>query len=94
MVSFIDENREAYGVEPICTVIPIAPSTYYEQKAREADPDRLPERVKRDAVLKEEIRRVWKGNFQVYGARKVWRLTNVNYFFSSTTIRFPVVLPC
>jgi transposase InsO family protein len=76
MVSFIDENREAYGVEPICTVIPIAPSTYYEQKAREADPDRLPERVKRDAVLKEEIRRVWKGNFQVYGARKVWRQLN------------------
>jgi len=76
MVSFIDENREAYGVEPICTVIPIAPSTYYEQKAREADPGRLPERVKRDAVLREEIRRVWKGNFQVYGARKVWRQLN------------------
>jgi len=76
MVFFIDENREAYGVEPICTVIPIAPSSYYEQKAREADPDRLPERVKRDAVLKEEIRRVWKGNFQVYGARKVWRQLN------------------
>ena len=76
MVSFIDENREAYGVEPICTVIPIAPSTYYEQKAREADPGRLPERVKRDTVLKEEIRRVWNGNFQVYGARKVWRQLN------------------
>jgi len=76
MVSFIDENREAYGVEPICAVIPIAPSTYYEQKARKADPDRLPERAKRDAHLREEIQRVWKGNFQVYGARKVWRQLN------------------
>jgi len=75
-VSFIDENRQAYGVEPICAVIPIAPSTYYEQKARQADPGRLPQRRKRDAVLREEIRRVWEGNFQVYGARKVWRQLN------------------
>jgi len=72
MVSFIDENREVYGVEPICTVLPIAPSTYYERKARQTDPGRLPQRTKRDAVLREEIRRVWAGNFQVYGARKVW----------------------
>lgn len=76
MNAYIDQHREAYGVEPICTVVPIAPSTYYEQKAREADPGRLPERVKRDAVLKEEIRRVWKGDFRVYGARKVWRQLN------------------
>jgi len=75
-VSFIDENREAYGVEPICAVIPIAPSSYYEQKARQADPGRLPQRTKRDAVLREEIRRVWEANFQVYGARKVWRQLN------------------
>ena len=76
MVSFIDKNRQAYGVEPICAVIPIAPSTYYEQKARQADPGRLPQRTKRDAVLREEIRRVWEANFQVYGARKVWRQLN------------------
>jgi putative transposase len=76
MVSFIDENREAYGVEPICTVLPIAPSTYYEQKAREADPGRLPLRTQRDAMLREKIRRVWEGNFRVYGARKVWRQLN------------------
>jgi putative transposase len=76
MASFIDENREAYGVEPMCAVISIAPSTYYEQKARQADPDRLPQRTKRDAVLREEIRRIWEGNFQVYGARKVWRQLN------------------
>ena len=73
MVSFIDEHRDDYGVEPICAQLPIAPSTYYEHKAREADPDRLPPRVRRDQVLSEEIQRVWDENFQVYGVRKVWR---------------------
>lgn len=76
MVSFIDKYREAYGVEPICKVLPIAPSTYYEQKARQADPDRLPLRTKRDALLRSHIQRVWKANFQVYGVRKVWRQLN------------------
>jgi len=73
MVSFIDDYRADYGVEPICDVLPIAPSTYYEAKAREADPTRLPKRAKRDATLREKIRRIWKANFGVYGARKVWR---------------------
>jgi transposase InsO family protein len=72
MVAFIDDHREAYGVEPICRVLPIAPSTYYEQKARQADPIRLPGRLVRDAGLREEIERVWKENRSVYGARKVW----------------------
>ena len=58
MVSFIDEHRDSYGVEPICGVLPIAPSTYYEQKAREIDPSRLPARARRDAGLREEILRV------------------------------------
>lgn len=73
MTSFIDDHREAYGIEPICKVLPIAPSTYQEQKARQADPSRLPARARRDAVLCAEIERVWKENRQVYGARKVWR---------------------
>ena len=73
MVSFIEDHREAHGVEPICEVLPIAPSTYYEQKARDADPSRLPQRVVRDAALREQIEQVWKENFGVYGARKVWR---------------------
>jgi putative transposase len=73
MVSFIDEHREEHGVEPICEQLPIAPSTYYERKAREADPSLLPDRVVRDAGLREDIERVWKENFGVYGARKVWR---------------------
>ena len=73
MVSFIDEHRQEHGVEPICRQLPVAPSTYYDQKAREADPARLPKRAVRDAELREEIERVWKENFGVYGARKVWR---------------------
>jgi len=73
MVRFIDENRNAYGVEPICAQVPIAPSTYYEQKARQADPTRLPARAQHDARLTDEIRRVWEENFQLYGVRKVWR---------------------
>lgn len=76
MVRFIDAHREVYGVEPICRVLPIAPSTYYEQKARQADPGRLPARARRDAELREHIRRVWNANFQVYGSRKVWRQLN------------------
>jgi putative transposase len=76
MVSFIDEHKETYGVEPICAVLPIAPSTYYEQRARQADPERLPSRTKRDAELRGEIQRVWDENFRVYGARKVWRQLN------------------
>jgi putative transposase len=73
MVAFIDDQRAAYGVEPICAVLPIAPSTYYEAKARAGDPERLPQRVQRDATLRAEIRRVWEANLRVYGVRKVWR---------------------
>lgn len=73
MTVFIDEHREAYGVEPICELLPIAPSIYYEQKARQADPSRLPARARRDAVLCDEIERVWHESRRLYGARKVWR---------------------
>jgi len=73
MTSFIDEQRGDYGVEPICAVLPIAPSTYYKQKARQADPARLPGRVQRDAVAEKEIERVWREHRRIYGARKVWR---------------------
>jgi transposase InsO family protein len=73
MVGFIDEHRDEYGVEPICEMLPIAPSTYHEQKAREVDPSKLPDRVVRDAGLREQIHRVWKENLGVYGVRKVWR---------------------
>lgn len=73
MTAFIDEHRSTYGVEPICRVLPIAPSTYYTHAARQADPERQPARWHRDAVLCKQIRRVWEENFRVYGVRKVWR---------------------
>ena len=76
MMAFIDAHRDSYGVEPICAQLPIAPSTYYEHKARQADPSKLPERAQRDAQLCPEIRRVWEENFRAYGARKVWRQLN------------------
>ena len=73
MIAFIDAHRVEYGVEPICAVLPIAPSTYYEHKARDRDPSRLPPRVQRDETLRVDIQRVWDENFQVYGVRKLWR---------------------
>ena len=73
MVAFIDAHRAVYGVEPICAVLPIAPSTYYEQQARVADPTRVPARAQRDARLRPEIERVWRANRRVYGAKKVWK---------------------
>jgi putative transposase len=73
MIAFIDDHRPVYGVEPICRVLPIAPSTYHEHAARRRNPARLPARARRDDVLRAEIRRVWEENFRVYGVRKVWR---------------------
>jgi transposase InsO family protein len=73
MIGFIDDHREVYGVEPICKVLPIAPSTYRARTARRRDPARLPARVRRDAALIPEIERVFEENFRVYGVRKVWR---------------------
>jgi putative transposase len=76
MIAFIDEERAVHGVEPICKVLPIAPSTYHDHIAKRADPERLSARAKRDLMLKPEIERVFTENFEVYGARKVWRQLN------------------
>jgi transposase InsO family protein len=73
MYAFVDAHRPEYGVEPICRVLQIAPSGYYEHRARAADPARRPARAQRDETLREAIRRVWDANHQVYGARKVWQ---------------------
>lgn len=73
MIAFIDDHRGAYGVEPICKVLPIAPSTYHAQAARRVDPSLLPARAQRDASLMPQIARVFEENFEVYGVRKVWR---------------------
>jgi len=73
MVAFIDAHRDEYGVEPICAQLPIAPSTYYEVKARDSDPARIPVRAKRDAMLCDDVTRVWHANRRVYGVKKVWK---------------------
>ncbi|MCB1098633.1 MAG: IS3 family transposase [Verrucomicrobiae bacterium] len=73
MITFIDDNRGLHGVEPICNVLPIAPSTYHKHIAARRDPARLSPRVQRDMMLKPEIARVFAENFAVYGVRKVWR---------------------
>lgn len=73
MIAFIYLYREQYGVEPICTVLPIASSLYYEHKRREQNAQLVPFRTQRDKELAEKVQIVWEDNKQVYGARKVWR---------------------
>lgn len=73
MVRFIDEHRTKFGVEPICDVLPIAPSVYYEQRVRQRCPERRPHRVRQDETVTADIRRVWHENQEVYGVRKVWK---------------------
>ncbi len=76
MIAFINDHRGAYGVEPICKVLPIAPSTYFDHRAKQADPAKLSARACRDAALRPTINRVFKDNLKVYGARKVWLQMN------------------
>ena len=73
MVQFIDDHRATYGVEPICDVLPIAPSTYFRRHAQQLDATQRSARARRDDDWRVEIRRVWDANHQVYGPRKVWR---------------------
>ena len=73
MIASIDDHRGEHGVEPICAVLPIAPSTYHSHAARRADPSLLPRRATRDAGLMPLVARVFEENFEVYGVRKVWR---------------------
>ena len=67
MIAFIDDHREAYGVEPICKVLPIAPSTYHAHIAQRVDASKRSARAQRDAELKIEVQRVFAENFGVYG---------------------------
>ena len=69
---FIDEQRSVHGVEAICRVLPIAPSTYYHHKAIEWDPSKASERAKRDAVLCDQIMEHWNASKKRYGAVKIW----------------------
>ncbi|WP_320534438.1 IS3 family transposase [Robbsia andropogonis] len=74
--AYIDRHRDAYGVEPICKVLQIAPSCYRRHAARQRNPALRCERAQRDDVLMTEIERVWNANWQVYGADKVWKQLN------------------
>ena len=73
MISFVDAHRSAYGGEPICRVLSIAPSTYYARMAARADPAKRSARVRRDERLRPAVKRVFEQNYGVYGVRKVWR---------------------
>jgi len=72
MITFIDKYKAQYGVEPICKLLPIAPSTYYHHRKQRIDPELRSTRAKRDEYLKVEIYRVWDQNYRVYGIRKIW----------------------
>ena len=71
MITYIEDHKEEFGVEPICRHLPIAPSTYYEAKNRGPSARRI-----RDEAMKTEIARVFQANLHVYGARKIWRQLN------------------
>ena len=73
MVAFIDQHRASYGVEPICAVLPIAPSTYFLRNAQQQDTTKRSARAQRDSELRAAIQRVWDDNDHVYGPRKVWK---------------------
>ncbi len=73
MISFIDNNRAKYGVELICRVLPIAPSTYYRAKDLENSPEKRSLRRQHDDFYIGEIRRIWQDSKCRYGARKVWQ---------------------
>ena len=76
MIAFIDDYKDRHGVEPICCLLPLAPSTYYEHQVRQQDPWRRSVRARRNEALRPEIERVWRENFKVYGIRKVWLQLN------------------
>ena len=67
MSAFIETHRERFGVEPICRVLAVAPSSYYAARSRPPSA-----RAVRDAELLDDVRRVHAANYGVYGVRKVW----------------------
>ena len=82
MITFIDDHRGDYGVEPICKVLPIAPSTYHEHVSKRRDPSKLSAMAKKDLALKPEINRVFKENFEVYGSAKSGDSSNAKALMS------------
>jgi putative transposase len=74
MMDFIEESREAFGVEPICKALQFAPSTYYDRRAIVRDPERASRRAKSDAAMSLRIDGAWEDNRKLYGARKIWHV--------------------
>ena len=68
MVDYIDQHRDEFGVEPICKVLQVAPSTYYAAKRRQPSA-----RARRDAVMMQVLMVLWVANRKVYGAHKLWK---------------------
>lgn len=73
VIRFIEDHRDVYGVESICAVVPVAPSTYYLHTARVTDPTQRSARAQQDDHWRTQIQRVFDANHQVYGPRTVWR---------------------
>ena len=73
LIAVIGDCRDKQGVEPICEVLPIAPTTFYDLLIKRVDPSRLSDRTRRDAELRSRIQRVFDENWQVDGVRKIWR---------------------
>lgn len=74
MIAFIDDHRGVFGVGPMCKILQIAPSTYYDRRAIARDPDRASARAKSDAALSVRIDAAWQDNRKLYGARKIWHV--------------------
>ena len=72
MVKFIDDEKEKYGVEPICRILPIAPSTYYRIKDAQDNPEKQSRRKQSDKHLMAQIKQIWQASGCRYGIRKVW----------------------
>jgi len=74
MMDFIEESRDAFGVEPICKALQFAPSTYYDRRAIVRDLERASRRAKSDAAMSLRIDGAWEDNRKLYGARKIWHI--------------------
>ena len=72
MVKFIDDEKKKYGVESICRILPIAPSTYYRIKDEQENPEKQSRRKQSDKHLMEQIKQIWRDSGCRYGIRKVW----------------------
>ena len=87
MIAFIDDHRGAHGVEPICKVLPIAPSTYHAHVAKRRDPAKRSAHARQETAPKVEVRRVFNQT-SVYGMRKVWRQLKREGFVAMVAMTF------